>query len=111
MVNSAKYLAPPVTFIRDHYTDEALLSAPHAGDIYTVHTDSANMYSLLKVRQVSGNSVELVANDYQTSSSSPLTDLNSPEKYSKEPFVITRLDLQIMRRKGQLTDVSRPEAE
>jgi hypothetical protein len=94
--------------IQDTHNDEALLAAPRAGDIYTVHLDSANMYSLLKVRQVSGNGVELVANDYQTDNRHPLADLNEPAKYSKEPFVLTRLDLQIMRRQGKLTDVDRP---
>ena len=94
--------------IRDTHTDDALLDAPRAGDIYTVHTDSANMYSLLKVRQVGGNGVELVANEYETADSDPISSLNTPDKYSKEPFVLTRLDLQIMRRKGTLTDVDRP---
>ncbi len=93
--------------IRDTHTDEILLANPRAGDIYTVRTDSANMYSLLKVRQVSGNSVELVANEYQSSDSTPIETLNAPAKYSNEPFVLTRLDLQIMRRKGELTDVDR----
>ncbi|RYY18910.1 MAG: hypothetical protein EOO36_07070 [Cytophagaceae bacterium] len=94
--------------IRDHHTDEALLQVPRAGDIYTVRTDSAGRYSLLKVRRVGGNNVELVANDYQVDNNSPLHDLNSPEKYGKEPFTLTRLELQIMRRKDQLTDVDRP---
>jgi len=94
--------------IHDTHADEVLLAAPRAGDIYTVHTDSANMYSLLKVRQAGGNGVELVANEYATSDSDPISSLNTPDKYSKEPFVLTRLDLQIMRRKGTLTDVDRP---
>ena len=94
--------------IQDTHDDDALLTAPRAGDIYTVHTDSANMYSLLKVCQVGGNGVELVANDYETPDSHPISALDVPEKYSKEPFVITRLDLQIMRRKGTLIDVDRP---
>ncbi|HET9502101.1 MAG TPA: hypothetical protein VFO93_01075 [Hymenobacter sp.] len=94
--------------MRDRHTDEALLLAPRAGDIYTVRTDSAGMYSLMKVRRVGGNNVELVANDYQVDDAVPLDKLNSPEKYGKEPFTLTRLELQIMRRKDQLTDVDRP---
>jgi hypothetical protein len=95
--------------IRDTHTDEALLASPRAGDIYTVRSDSANMYSLLKVRQVGGNIVELVANEYQTKDSDPINSLNEPARYSKEPFTLTFLDLQIMRHKGQLTDVDRLE--
>lgn len=93
---------------RDTRTDDTYLDAPRAGDIYTVRSDSSRQYSLLKVRQVSGNSVELVANEYETDSSTPITSLNEPSKYRTEPFVLTRLDLQIMRKKGQLTDVDRP---
>ncbi|MGI4864985.1 MAG: hypothetical protein ACRYFZ_13755 [Janthinobacterium lividum] len=94
--------------IRDHHTDEALLAAPRAGDIYTVRSDSAGLYSLLKVNRVGGNNVELLANDFQIDNNAPIKTLNSPEKYSKEPFTLTRLELQIMRRKDQLTDVDRP---
>jgi hypothetical protein len=94
--------------IRETHTDEALLLRPRAGDIYTVRSDNAHLYSLLKVRQASGNAVELLANEYQTANSSPINSLNTPDKYSKEPVTITRLDLQIMRRKGELIDVDRP---
>lgn len=94
--------------IRETHTDEVLLTSPRAGDIYTVRSGPAAMYSLLKVRQVSGNSVELLANNYQTDVDSPISSLNEPARYGTEPIVLTRLDLQIMRRKGQLTDVDRP---
>jgi hypothetical protein len=95
--------------IRDARTDEALLTSPHVGDIYTVRSDSSRMYSLLKVRQVGGNVVELVANEYETQDATPINSLNAPFRYSKEPFTLTFLDLQIMRHKGQITDVDRFE--
>lgn len=96
--------------IRDHRQDEALLESPRSGDIYTVRSDSANThaYSLLKVRRVSGNSVELLANKFQTGDSNPFPELDKGGCYNSEPFIITRLDLQIMRKKGELTDVDRP---
>ena len=93
--------------IRDAHIDEALLASPRAGDIYTVRADSSRQYSLLKVRQVGGNVVELVANNYEIDESSPINSLNEPARYSKEAFTLTFLDLQIMRRKGQITDVDR----
>ena len=95
--------------IRDARTDEILLASPRAGDIYTVRSDSSRMYSLLKVRSVGGNIVELVANEYETQDAAPVNSLNAPFRYSKEPFTLTFLDLQVMRRKGQLTDVDRFE--
>ncbi|MGI4834398.1 MAG: hypothetical protein ACRYFK_13160 [Janthinobacterium lividum] len=94
--------------LRHRHRDEALLSSPRAGDIYTVHAGRTGAYSLLKVLRAGGNGVELVANEYQTTDSKPIAVLNQAARYSQEPFVITRLDLQIMRRRGELTDVDRP---
>ncbi len=93
--------------IREARTDEDLLASPRAGDIYTVRSDSSQRYSLLKVKQVGGNIVELLPNEYETEDSTPLNTLNAPFRYGKEPFTLTFLDLQIMRHKGQLTDVDR----
>ena len=94
--------------LRNGRFDETLLTSPRAGDIYTVHAGPTGAYSLLKVLRAGGNGVELVANEYQTTDSNPVALLNQAARYSQEPFVITRLDLQIMRRRGELTDVDRP---
>gem|GEM_PF-3620117 len=92
----------------DRRADDAWLDAPRTGDVYIVHSGPSHAYSLLKVLRAGGNGVELVANQFQTTDRSSITSLNTDRCYSKEPFVITRLDLQIMRRKGQLVDVDRP---
>lgn len=100
---------------KDERANKAYLQSPRAGDIYTVtvRLDSAGAngrqsYSLLKVRGVSGNSVELVDNEYQIDNSHPLDELNKPENYGHEPVYLTRYDLQLMQQKGELTDVDRP---
>lgn len=95
---------------RDEQDNSAYLAAPRAGDIYTVRTEDSTgkaQYSLMKVVSAKGNAVELVANEYVTNSATPLSKLNDPEKYSKESFPLTQLDLQIMHNKGELTDVDR----
>ena len=94
---------------RYHERDrKAWLAAPQAGDVYTVHSPGdSTRYSLLKVVSAKGNTVEVVGNDYETDDSSPVNELNSPEKYGKESQSLTVLDLQIMHNKGQLTDVDR----
>ncbi|MBG8553675.1 hypothetical protein [Hymenobacter guriensis] len=87
----------------------AYLAAPRVGDVYTVRkNDSTSEYSLLKVVSTQGNTIELVANEYAIDNAHPLRKLNDPAKYSKEPFSLSRLDLQVMQQKGQLTDVDRP---
>ena len=84
------------------------MAAPHAGDIYTVHSPGdSTKYSLLKVLSAGGNSVEVLLNEYETTSSYPIDELNAPAKYSHESQSLTVLDLQIMHNKGQLTDVDR----
>ncbi|WP_201982424.1 hypothetical protein [Hymenobacter rubidus] len=96
---------------RHHAQAEAgYLAAPHPGDIYTVRAnDKATDYSLLKVVDVKGKTVDVVANEYQIDNSHPLDELNSPAKYSKTPYPLTQFELQIMKNKGQLTSVDRPE--
>ena len=94
---------------RYHERDRvAWLAAPHTGDIYTVHSPGdSTKYSLLKVVSARGNTVEVATNEYETDDSSPVTELNSPEKYRNASESLTLLDLQIMHNKGQLTDVDR----
>lgn len=90
--------------------DAAYLAAPHPGDIYTVReSDKDPNYSLLKVVGVKGKTVDVVANDFQIDNSHPIDELNAPAKYSKNSFSLTQFELQIMKNKGQLTDVDRLE--
>lgn len=94
---------------RDARANKAYLAAPHAGDIYTIRSmGDSTKYSLLKVLSAKGNTVELVANEYEIDNRHPLDELNQPEKYSKEPVSMTQFELQIMQNKDQLIDVDRP---
>ncbi|UOQ71410.1 hypothetical protein [Hymenobacter cellulosilyticus] len=90
----------------------AYIAAPRVGDIYTVRANDSTgkaQYSLLKVVSAQGNTVELVGNDYVSDNAEPLGLLNDPEKYSKQTFPLTFLDLQVMMNKGEITDVDRLE--
>lgn len=71
------------------------------------HSIGQAQYSLMKVVGAGGNAVQLVANEYVTNDATPLSKLNDPEKYSKQPFPLTFLDLQVMMNKGEITDVDR----
>ncbi|MCB2377222.1 hypothetical protein LGH70_06490 [Hymenobacter sp. BT635] len=95
---------------QDEKDNAAYLAAPQVGDVYTVRSQDsvgAAQYSLLKVVSARGNTVELVTNEYVTNDVHPLSRLNDPEKYSRVPFSLTYLDLQVMLNKGELTDVDR----
>ncbi|WP_210517527.1 hypothetical protein [Hymenobacter terricola] len=88
--------------------NKAYLAAPRAGDIYTIHsTGDSTQYSLLKVVSAKGNTVEVVANEYEIDNSHPIDELNAPTKYGSKSFSLTQFELQIMQNKGQLTDVDR----
>ena len=93
---------------RSNREGTAYLAQPQVGDIYTVRaTDDDPNYSLLKVVAVKGPTVDVVPNDYQIDNSHPIEALNAPANYNKESFPLTQFELQIMRNKGQLTDVDR----
>ena len=91
----------------DGHQNRTFLAAPLPGDVYTVYDDSTKNYSLLRVMSTGGNVVELVANDYQTDNTTPIKTLDQDTCYSGQPFSLTRFDLQIMEKKGELTDVDR----
>jgi hypothetical protein len=95
--------------IRDGHDNEAYLAAPRVGDIYTVRNDSSHHYTLLKVVRAQGNTVDVVANEYETDNTQPIRKLNWPDYYAKESFTLTHLDLLSMKNQGQLTDVDREE--
>lgn len=99
-----------VASTQDARANAAYLAAPRAGDIYTIQSEEdEKQYSLLKVISAKGNTVEVVANNYQIDNIHPIEALNAPAKYSKESFSLTQFELQIMQNKGQLTDVDRLE--
>jgi len=68
---------------------------------------NSTKYLLLKVVSARGNTVEVAGNEFETTDSAPLAELNAPARYSKETYSLTVLDLQIMHNRGPLTDVDR----
>jgi hypothetical protein len=93
--------------IRKKQNAETFLAAPRAGDIYTLRNDSSQNYTLLKVVRAQANTVEVVANEYETDNAQPLSKLNRPDYFGQETVTLTHLDLLTMKNKGQLTDVDR----
>jgi len=92
----------------DEKNNASYLAAPHAGDIYTIRDEETpGRYSLLKVVSAQGNTVELLANEYSMNDAHPLAKLNYPDKFNKESFSLTQLDLLTMKNKGVITDVDR----
>ncbi|QNH63449.1 hypothetical protein [Hymenobacter sediminicola] len=90
-----------------HTENLAFVNQPHKGDVYHIRTENGN-YSLLKVQEVGGNTVRLLANNYETNKSTKVEELDKPESFAKEPMELTLLDLQIMLEKDEIIDVERP---
>jgi hypothetical protein len=91
----------------NHKKTESFVQAPHKGDLYHIRTENGH-YSLLKVQDVTGNSVKLLANNYEMASMREVAKLNKPENYASEPVELTRYDLNIMLTKEQILEVERP---
>lgn len=105
-------IAVVVGLITSHFTKQhtaAYVAQPQVGDVYHVRTDDG--YSLMRVTEVGGNSVKLLANTYQTDNASRLDEIDKPENYDQEPVDITPLDLQIMLQKEQIVEVERHAAQ
>lgn len=87
--------------------NQTFITAPHKGDLYHIKTDNGH-YSLLKVADVTGNSVKLLANTYEIDQETKVQELNKPENYAPEPVELTRYDLKIMLEKEEIVAVERP---
>ncbi|TGD79884.1 hypothetical protein [Hymenobacter wooponensis] len=86
---------------------QTFIQAPHPGDLYHIRTENGH-YSLLKVQDVTGNSVKLLPNNYEMESQTEVGKLNKPENYAAEPVELTRYDLRIMLTKEEILEVERP---
>jgi hypothetical protein len=86
---------------------QTFIQAPHPGDLYHIRTENGH-YSLLKVQDVTGNSVKLLPNNYEMESQTEVAKLNKPENYAAEPVELTRYDLKIMLTKEEILEVERP---
>ncbi|RSK48757.1 hypothetical protein [Hymenobacter rigui] len=93
----------------NHRANQTFITAPHKGDLYHVRTDNGH-YSLWKVQDVTGNTVKLLANNYEIDNEGKVQSLNQPEYYASDPLELTRYDLKIMLEKQEIVDVERPEA-
>lgn len=92
---------------QDQRDNQTFISVPHKGDLYHIRTENGH-YSLLKVQDVAGNSVRLLANNYEIDNKTKVDELNKPENFSPEPVELTRYDLRIMLQKQEIVDVERP---
>ncbi|SNC59443.1 hypothetical protein SAMN06265337_0054 [Hymenobacter gelipurpurascens] len=86
---------------------QLFVETPHKGDLYHIRTENGH-YSLLKVQDVTGNSVKLLPNNYEMESQREVEKLDKPEFYAAEPVELTRYDLNIMLTKEQILEVERP---
>ncbi|UYZ63520.1 hypothetical protein [Hymenobacter weizhouensis] len=91
----------------DQRDNQSFISTPHKGDLYHIRTENGH-YSLLKVQEVTGNSVKLLANTYEIDKLTKVDELNKPENFAPEPVELTRYDLRIMLEKDEIVDVERP---
>ncbi|GGG47473.1 hypothetical protein [Hymenobacter glacieicola] len=86
--------------------NQTFITAPHKGDLYYIRTENGH-YSLLKVQEVAGNSVKLLANNYEIDTETGAEELNKPENFAPEPVELTRYDLKIMLNKDEIVEIER----
>lgn len=82
------------------------IASPAVGDVYEYKTESSN-YSTLKVIDVSGDSVFVTPNDYETDKMSGVYKIDKEENYADFSYGISRDDLKQMHSEGTIYDVNR----
>ena len=97
--------------INDKKNDERnaqLILAPKEGDIFEVKTKH-NQYTLYKVASVTGESVFLYPNQYETNKLTGLDDLKrkGDNAYTEEALAVSIAELKQMLEKGEIMDIDR----
>ena len=85
-----------------------IILSPQKGDIYEVKRNY-EQYTLYKVEKVTGDTVFLLANRYETNKITGLTDLKNKgdEAYNGNALPILRKDLKTMLDKGEIVGIDR----
>lgn len=105
-VIAALILIVSLTSSAEKKENKARLEAPQAGDRYEIQTQDGD-YTLLRITRLSGDTVFFNPNEYTVNKISGLSDLDKPEKYLDEEYLILRADLNDMMQKGKILDINR----
>ncbi len=97
-----------VGIISDKNKDEKnakLILAPQKGDVFQIKTKE-DQYSLLKVNQISGDTVFVQPNNFETNKLSGIRELKMKD-YSEELLAFTKAELKSMLEKEEIIDIER----
>jgi hypothetical protein len=88
--------------------DKLLVSGPKAGDVYEIKLNFQE-YTLLKVKDVVGDTVFFNTHQYQTNKMSGLLDLKrkGDKGFSEDDISMRKGDLKSMLEKGEILDIER----
>ena len=82
------------------------IKAPQAGDVYEYKTEDGH-YTLFKVDAVDTDSIYFIVNSYESTSSKNILDLDMPNKYEDDIYVMSKETLLKMFEKKEIIDVHR----
>ena len=82
------------------------IKAPQAGDVYEYKTEDGH-YTLFKVDAVDTDSIYFIVNSYESTSSKNILDLDMPNKYEDDIYVMSKETLLKMFEKREIIDVHR----
>ncbi len=82
------------------------LAHPAKDDVIEYRTDTSQ-YSTMKIVDVSQDSVLVSLNDYETSKSSKVYEIDKEENYPDEYYTIAKTELNAMHADGDILDIKR----
>ncbi len=90
----------------DNASELTFVQNPKIGDVYTFR-DDANDYSTLKLIYVTSDSVEFVYNQYSIDRYVDIKDIDVPENYDEESYIIARSDLEDLYHEKEFMNIER----
>lgn len=95
-----------ITAMMESKATAKYIKAPQEGDVYEIEMENGR-YSLFRVEVVSQDSLYILMNEYETTASSNLDELNIEENYDQTMYSIGRDRVNEMYEEGKILNINR----
>jgi hypothetical protein len=104
----ALFILGGITSNRNAEQNAQFIAAPQRGDVYEIKLDN-KQYTLYKVENIVGDTVFVLAHEYESNKRRGLSDLKKRGDlaYFPEPFSILKSDLEAMLESNEILDIDR----
>lgn len=92
---------------RDKENAAIYVQDPQVGDVYSLDYLGNGFYTTMKVTSISGDTIIVVYNDYETDRKSQISRIDISKNYTTSIDTLTKSDIQFYFREGSIFDADR----